>query len=99
MAREVRLRRAAKREYDDAAEWYEQQQPGLGGDFVSAVQQVFADLAAQPLMYPIIHKDVRQAPVPGFKYYAVLYQVRRTHVHIISVFHQSRDPAVWQSHV
>ena len=99
MSRTTRLRPAARREYESAVDWYERQQPGVGSDFYAAVEGVFDDLESDPFRYPIIHKNVRLAPVPGFKSYAVYYEVGRKYLHIISVFHQSRDPAVWQSRV
>ena len=36
------LRRAAQSEFDEAADWYEQQRRGLGRDFVKQVQAVFS---------------------------------------------------------
>jgi hypothetical protein len=36
----VVLRPAARAEFDEAVDWYEQQRPGLGVDFVTQVQLV-----------------------------------------------------------
>jgi hypothetical protein len=38
MSLPVVFRAAAQAEFDAAAAWYEEQRPGLGGDFVDAVQ-------------------------------------------------------------
>ena len=91
----VVFRPVAQAEFDGAAAWYEGQKPGLGGDFVAAVQQVLDTIANQPERYPIADGDVREAPVPHFPY-CVYYRVKTDRVVVIAVFHTSRDPAVWQ---
>jgi len=52
MSLPVVFRRAARAEFDDAADWYEQRRAGLGAAFTAAVQRVLDQLAAQPDFYP-----------------------------------------------
>lgn len=92
MSLPVVLRRRAQKELDDSAEWYENQQPGLGTDFVDEVQAVFDTISNQPDRYPVAHRDIREAPVAHFPY-CVYYRIRPTRV---AVFHTSRDPLGWQ---
>ena len=99
MAIEVRLSRTAQREYDDATAWYDSGQPGLGARFVTAVERVLADIGDQPDRHPVAEDDVREAAVPTPWPYTVYYRPRPDHVLVISVFHQSRDPRVWQARV
>ncbi len=89
------FRSAAQAEFDDAAVWYESQQPGLGGDFVAEAQQVLGTIAGQPDRYPVVFGDVREAPVSRFPY-CLYYRAKLDRVVIIAVFHTSRDPSVWQ---
>jgi plasmid stabilization system protein ParE len=89
------FRGAAQDEYDEAAVWYDGQ-AGLGAAFEAEVQAVLDVIAGQPDRYPIVAGDVREAPVARFPY-CVYYRVRTGRIVIISVFHTSRDPAVWQS--
>lgn len=89
------FRPAAQAEFDDAAAWYESQQPGLGGDFVAEVQRVLHTIAGQPDRYPVVSGDVREVPVSRFPY-CVYYRVKPDRVVVIAVFHTSRDPSVWQ---
>lgn len=93
------ISRAAQREIDDAADWYESQQTHLGIEFESAVQRVLAEIAANPRRYAVEFRGVRGAQVPEFPYYCVYYRLVSTRVEVLSVFHSSRDPAVWQSRV
>ncbi len=96
MSLPVVFRTAARMEYDAAADWYEQQRPGLGPKFVTAVRIVRERIADQPDFYPQVHRDVREAPVKKFPY-CLYFRVENNQVVILSVFHASRDPAIWQS--
>jgi toxin ParE1/3/4 len=89
------FRRAARVEFDDAADWYEQRRAGLGTAFTAAVQQVLDRLAAQPAFYPQVYGDVREALVCGFPY-CVYYREEPGQIVVLSVFHTARNPAVWQ---
>ena len=92
----VSFRSSAQAEYDGAVAWYDAQQPGLGPAFEAAVQTILAVIAGQPDRYPVSARDIREAPVGRFPY-CVYYRVRVGRVVVVAVFHQSRDPAEWQS--
>src|SRR5262245_62317715 len=89
-------RRIARREFDDAADWYEERRAGLGAKFIDQVQQVFARIGENPQMYAVVHEDVREALVRRFPY-AVYFRAEPDQVVVLAVIHTSRDPAVWQS--
>jgi plasmid stabilization system protein ParE len=97
MSRKVTLRSAARAEYSAATKWYEKEKSGLGGRFEMAVEAVFSKIADDPLHFAEEYADVRYAPVEGFQHYCVYYRVRPGRISVISVFHSSRDPSVWQS--
>lgn len=42
------LRRLAQREFDEAADWYDAQRPGLGTEFIEEVNRVFQNLRGSP---------------------------------------------------
>ncbi len=90
------FRRVARREFDDAADWYEQRCAGLGVRFVAAVQHVLDEAAANPARYPAVFGDVREGVVRGFPYCAY-YRDDSAQIVVLAVFHASRDPAIWQS--
>ncbi len=98
MSRTVRFRVEALSEYEDAADWYEQQRTGLGDDYVAEVESVIARISANPLLHAKVYGDVRKAVVKRFPY-IVLYLVEPTEIVIVSVFHTSRNPDVWKSRV
>ena len=75
---------------------YENERPGLGAEFESEVQTVLHKILEQPDRYPVVIRDIRFATTRRFPY-TVYYRIRRTHIDVLSVFHESRDPAEWQS--
>lgn len=90
------FRRAARAEYDDAADWYEARSPGLGAAFTAAVRVILDRIAAQPAYYATVLDTIREALVPGYPF-CVYYREETGRVLVLSVFHTSRDPAVWQA--
>ncbi len=89
------FRRAARAEFDDTADWYEQRRAGLGPAFTEAVQRVLEQIAAQPALHPQVYQDVREALVPGYPF-CVYYREEPGQVVVLSIFHTARDPSIWQ---
>jgi hypothetical protein len=48
MSYEVRVRRAAAGDIEDAAIWYKMQRVGLGGEFIDEVEQALEKIAGDP---------------------------------------------------
>lgn len=95
MSLPVIFRRVAKREYDDAYDYYATQRLRAAKKFARTVTGVLGDISADPLRFPIADLDIREAAVRGFPY-CVYYIVEPDRIDILSVFHTSRDPQVWQ---
>ena len=92
------LRRAAQAEFDEAADWYEQQQPNLGREFVTKVQATLDRLQTTPRQFPVVFEEVRQAIVERFPY-SVLFQAEPKRIVVLAVFHHRRDPSVWKRRI
>jgi plasmid stabilization system protein ParE len=88
----------AQADYDEAYDWYERKAPGQGDVFAAKVHDVLDRIAANPLMHAKVYQDVRRA-VLSKRPYIVLYVPEVTEVVVISVFHTSRDPKIWQSRI
>jgi len=89
------FRPEARAEFDEAYDWYEGQNAGLGEAFADQVQQVLDRIAAMPQMHATVLGDVRKAVVVRFPY-CVYYREEASCVRVLSVFHSSRDPRIWQ---
>jgi plasmid stabilization system protein ParE len=91
----VVLRAEAQTEFDEAFDWYEARRPGLGVDFATQVRAVFDRIAANPQLHAVVFADVRKAVVQRFPY-CVYYRAEAARVQVLAVFHNRRDPAIWQ---
>ena len=91
MSYEVQVRRAAELDLAEAQVWYETQQTGLGAEFRSEVSQVVDRLAATPLIYQIMHRDIRRAIVRRFPY-LIWYRVAAETVIVLACTYAGRDP-------
>jgi toxin ParE1/3/4 len=95
MSLPLAFRRASQAEFGDAVEWYDNRRRGLGVDFASAVQRILDHITAHPDLYPEVFEDARAALIPGHPY-CVYYREEPGQVLVLSVFHTSRDPSIWQ---
>ncbi len=95
MSLPVILRPEARREYDDAFDFYESRRAGLGPRFAVRVNEVLTRIGKTPRMHALVRGDVRKAVVTKFPF-CVYYRELADRVEVISVFHTSRDPADWQ---
>ncbi len=80
-----------------AAEWYDDQQPGLGDDFVKEVNAVISALPRNPLGHSVRFSDVRCVRLKRFKPCGIYYFLWHEEVIIFAVFHASRHPRWLQS--
>lgn len=85
-------------EIEDAYNWYEQQQVGLGDEFLAALDEAFRRLQEAPEMHQVVHRDVRRAMPRRFPY-GIFYRVHADRVEVIAVHHGRRDPRSWRSRV
>jgi plasmid stabilization system protein ParE len=92
----IRLLPEAREEYDAAADWDEAKQAGLGVDFIARVRAVFERISTNPRIHAKVYGDVRKAVVKRFPY-IIPYREDADEVIVVSVFHTSRDPSIWQA--
>ena len=90
------VRPLAEADIEAAATWYDQQQPGLGLRYVSAVDHVLGRIRETPLQFPLIASEVRRALLHTFPY-AVYFRVTEESVVILAVLHLRRDPRTWRA--
>jgi len=85
----------AKLELREAFTWYEQQEKGLGHEFLISTNAAKSSLERNPEMYPKVFKDIRRAPVQRFPF-SIYYVVRSELLYILAVFHARRNPDQWK---
>ena len=75
----------------DAYDWYEEQRQGLGEIFLAELDNCYKKLQSRPAASSKIKKNYRQARLKHFPY-VIVYEIIRTDVVVLSVFHTRRNP-------
>lgn len=96
MSLSIRLRREVEEDLEDAARWYEEQQRGLGNEFLDEVMRTLALVLQQPTMYPVVGREAHRALIRRFPF-GVYYRVEASRVVVVAVMHGSRHPRHWKS--
>ncbi len=101
MSKLWRFRPEAEREVDDAIDWYEREQAGLGQDFVQRLREVLVSLQQRPsLAGPVPGSprsaDVRRYRLQRFPYVVIFVEVEDEY-QVLAVAHLRRRPNYWRS--
>jgi hypothetical protein len=87
--------------YDDlqqAVDFYNARQKGLGARFVKTVKNRLFHIKKYPFHFQVRYDKVRCAPVELFPYTVHYIVIRETNtVQITAVFCDFRDPEIWDS--
>lgn len=73
-----------------AFDWYEDELPGLGGEFREALRNAYRRLRHGPLLYAVRFSAIRRVNLERFPY-GIFYTVRETEIHVLAVLHGSRE--------
>jgi plasmid stabilization system protein ParE len=90
------IRPEAEGDMAEARDWYEGQRGGLGGEFLTAVEDVFVRICEFPESYAAEYRGVRRAGLRRFPY-VVYYRIRGGSVEVLAVLHGSRHSRAWRS--
>lgn len=94
MAYRLTVSDRAVREVGEAYEWYEEQVPGLGNEFLEALGAQLKLIARSPQLYAETQRGVRRALLSRFPY-GVFYAMKSDIVSVLGVVHTSRHPRRW----
>jgi plasmid stabilization system protein ParE len=96
MTRPLRFDPAARRELDEAADFYDAEDPGLGLAFLDAAERAFEQIQAFPESSPISLAPVRAKVLSAFPF-SVIYWVTDDEVIIVlALAHHRRRPEYWR---
>lgn len=85
----------AERDIQEAAQYYQLQQSGLGLDFLLAADQCLSRVQEGPLLYAVKYQDVRTASLKRFPFLVHFY-VEADTVIVLAVLHSKRNPRNWK---
>ena len=98
MSRRFIIRPLAEADLEQAARWYDDEQPGLGSRFLRDVDYTFGRIRDTPLQFPTVVRDIRRALLHTFPY-AVYLRVTDESLIVLAVLHLRRNPKVWRGRV
>lgn len=100
MAYNVELSLDAEIDLDEAVTWYMQQDAETANRFLDAYITLENEVATRPLSFPTFYKNtLRKARFKRPFPYSVLFLLREKTAYVIAIFHDRRNPAVWQGRV
>jgi plasmid stabilization system protein ParE len=96
----IRLLNVAIEEIDEAYEYYEDQMPGLGNEFLSEILDAFKKIKSQPKIWTPFSRRTRRFLAKKFPY-GIIYQIKEKHdeILIIAIAHLHRKPGYWNDRI
>ena len=85
-------------EYEEAAQFYAEREPGLERGFVRAIEGAIQNIVETPARWRLLEEDVRRCLTRVFPY-GILYTIEADHILIVAVMHCSREPGYWKHRI
>jgi len=93
------LTEKAQEDLDDAFQWYEDQKPGLGKEFIRCIDAKIAKLNRHPLHHQVVQSDrVRRALINRFPL-SIYFVNEEELITIFAILHQRRSLEFWKSRI
>ncbi|MGN7886890.1 type II toxin-antitoxin system RelE/ParE family toxin [Dyadobacter sp. 22481] len=95
----ILLFKTAEIELHEAYEWYEKQKTGLGDRFIGEISGCLNSIADNPYKFAKRYGQIlRFEPLPVFPFVIAFRPLEAKRViHVVSVFHTSRNPKKFQA--
>ena len=94
--RDVVVLEWAEEEIEEAANYLDEEAPGLGDEFVEEVQRTIGRLRRNPYVGPKIEPTVHKIGLRRFRY-DLIYLTPPSSVIVVAVVHHRRDPGYWRN--
>ena len=95
----IEVLKTAEIEFEEAFDWYEQRQSGLGNRFLREISSYLDSIAENPFKYAAkYNNELHFAPLKIFPY-VVAYWVdnKLRTIFVVSFFHTSRNPKKFEN--
>ncbi len=87
----IEILEIARREYDEAKEFYETEQPGLGSQYEEQIRHSLLRIQQYPQAWPPERKEIRRYIVHKFPY-KILYSIHDETIVVLAFAHLHRQP-------
>lgn len=93
------LTEKAQEDLEDAYQWYEEQEPGLGKDFIKSVDIKIAEIKSNPFHHQTVQNDnIRRTLTNKFPF-SIYFENEEVLITIFAIIHQRRSPESWKSRI
>jgi len=90
----ISFNQLAERELNEAAQYYDRENSGLGTAFLAEVEHTSAQITEYPEAAPVVIGAIRRRLLRRFPY-ALLYRLHGDTVRILAVMNLKRRPVYW----
>ena len=90
----IRILEIARLEFNEAKEFYEIEQAGLGAIFENKIEQSLLHIQQFPLAWPTERKETRKYLVHKFPY-KIIYSIQDDKIVVLAFAHLHRKPNYW----
>lgn len=87
----ISLKPGAGKDIEQAYNWYEDQQIGLGDKFLETLKLYYKKLEQRPFSFGKIDKFIRQVRLKIFPY-IIVFEIVKHEVIIYAIFHINQNP-------
>jgi toxin ParE1/3/4 len=101
VSKPIRVDDAARSELQAIVAWYEEKQPGLGGEFFAEIEHTLELIEYHPgLGAPVprvpAERGTRRVPLRRFPY-TIVYREVEVEIQVLAFAHNRRKPGYWSS--
>ena len=86
----------AESEFNEAIDYYEEIEHGLGYDFAGEVYLCILRILEYPKAWTIIDDEIRRSLVNRFPF-GILYSIEGEEIYILAVMHLHKEPGYWKT--
>jgi plasmid stabilization system protein ParE len=86
----------AEEEFNNAIDYYENAEPGLGYDFAIEAYSTIQRIIEYPKAWPQVDKEIRRSLVQRFPF-GMLYSEEGDSIFILAVMHLHKKPGYWKT--
>ena len=88
----------ASSDIEVAFQWYEQQQLGLGFEFLAFLDAAFTEVVRRPFSFPKVLRKTRKVVLRRFPY-LLFFSIEESRILVTGVFHAHREPGSWNDRI
>ena len=94
----IRFLEIAQIELDEAIEYYDREEPGLGNSFLDEVVSALDRIGRFPQAWPQCSRRARRCQTRRFPY-GIIYQWTEEEIVVVAVAHLHREPDYWNDRI